>query len=144
MLTLKVPNWKTPSTTRGTANLIFNQPGRYASPSGLQSVEIWVGDDGLLHLRVQDKNGSSAMSGFSPDSDWMMCWDKNDQLWFYNPDEGPTYCRAFYVGPNVRGSRTCGEGGGWEGIPEVFLNQLPEEARATYRLAQMRQASLTK
>jgi hypothetical protein len=134
-----------PETRSVAANVVFNEPGHYRSPSGTRSVEIWADPDGLLRHRVEGHDFSTMGAGFSPESAWMMCWDENSQLWSYNPDAYPQYCTVYCVDSSEgHGVRVCGEAGGWQGIPETFLNELPAEAQATYHQAQTHQANLTK
>lgn len=128
---------------RVAVNQIFSQAGIYPSPVAPRQVEIQIGPDGKLKHTAKNEHGSvSDHTGFPIDSEWMMCWDSVGQLWFFNPAMSPKYCTVYYVTPTGSGARTCGELGGWNGIPQEFLDKLPAEALNTYATAQAASAQL--
>jgi hypothetical protein len=120
-------------------NVLMTESGRYSAPNGSQLVEIRQENDGSLKFFVSRTMGDGTTGGgpaasFQAKSEWFMCWDSNDKLWTYIPEQDHQYCRNWYA--NDKGSGCClvGEFGGWQGIPDSFFERLPESVKATYSI----------
>lgn len=144
------------------ANVVFDQPGTYILPGGLTHFTVKLDAQGRLvtdvqyfrrqpyrllrwpmwyhleqHTRVvQTRPMAPAEVPPSSPVGWFACIDSHNTIWFFNPRDGGRYCERFYETANGTGTAVCGELGGWEGIPNVFLERLPDSALATYRQAQ--------
>jgi len=62
-----------------------------------------------------------------------MCWDSEDRLWAYVPEQDNQSCTTWFSNENEFGLGHAGEVCGWEGIPHAFLARLPETVKAKYR-----------
>jgi len=134
-----------PEAVPGQANVVFNQPGKFASPNGELFVNVWARADGQLLHSWEHPSGSPSstfLTPISPQSNWFMCWDDQNRLWVYLPSN-PNYCCTYYHTEKGSGVRECGELGGWDGVPQAFLDRLPEMALKTYRQAQEHQKAKT-
>lgn len=83
-------------------------------------------------------------SGSSLPANWIvtqpiMCWDSKNRLWYYDPISNSQYCTRYEITESVNDTTTCHELGGWDGVPQAFLDRLPEMALKTYRQAQEHQ-----
>lgn len=117
---------------RVQANVLITNVGRYTSPNGQRVLNVWREKDGRLMFFVKDQKGSGGVAkSFDPGSHWLLCWDDQDRLWSYVPEQD-TNCHYWYWGVSEVGSCHVGETGGWDGIPESFLARLPERVRAVY------------
>lgn len=123
---------------RVAANVLIEKTGRYRSPNGKMHLDIWEENEGELKFFVyRQKNGGRSGGGptnpFQAESDWFMCWDYNDRLWSYVPEQDHQYCRNWYANAEASGTGGSGELGGWEGIPSSFFTRLPDIVKETYR-----------
>jgi hypothetical protein len=131
--------FREPAPTRIAANVVFKEIGIYASPVNDCLVEVSVVDEGKLKFRVyrQSKgqrygNSTGPTDPFTADSNWFMCWDSHGKLWTYMPDDVMESCRNWYSNDEVSGSTLPGEGGGWDGIPQAFIDRLPAVVKEKY------------
>jgi hypothetical protein len=119
-----------------SANVIIKEAGSFGSPLNSQMVRIWPEPDGSLKFFVNNQkaigNGSGPAAAFEANSDWLMCWDFKDRLWTYIPEQDGQYCRCWYSSEKGSGTTLVGEFGGWDGIPEAFLANLPEKMKAIH------------
>ena len=118
------------------SNVVFKEAGTFVSPLNSQVVRIWFEPDGSLKFFVNNQkavgNGSGPANAFDAHSDWLMCWDSSDRPWTYISEQDGPYCRCWYSSEKGSGSMVPGEFGGWDGIPDVFLANLPEKVRAVH------------
>lgn len=122
---------------RSAENVVFSDVGRYESPQGTQVVTVSREEGGTVQMAVTNSyGGGGSMKAIHANSAWFMCFDADDRLWVYLPDQNPRYCHCWYADKKGSGVRTAGELGGWQGIPEAFLARLPEPAKATYTMSQ--------
>lgn len=120
---------------RSVENIVLSQTGRYVSPQGSQVVDVSWNEDGKLKIDMKNLLcGNGAMMTFQPNPSWFMCFDATDRLWVYLPDD-PKCCQCWYANEKGSGILRPGELGGWQGIPDAFLNRLPAAAKATYTMA---------
>lgn len=134
-LALQFEQPKLEQPKRIPANVVILEAGRYVSPNGKQIVDVSAQKDGTLKFFVSSGDGRSGggpAAPFSAKSGWFMCWDSNDKLWTYVPEQDHKCCRNWYAGDAASGSCLVGEGGGWEGVPDSFFARLPETVKATY------------
>ena len=115
------------------ANVVIAQAGRYLSPNGTHLLEVSPQEDGSLKYYVSGKTGGGGPTKpFSPKSEWFMCWDSQDRLWAFVSEQNSKYCCYHFSNDKGAGGCTVGEFGGWEGIPESFLDRLPEATKAIH------------
>lgn len=122
---------------RVAENTVIDEAGIYESPRGTQIVNVSREDGGRLKIAVAwRKGGGGATTPFQANSDWFMCFDSDDRLWTYVPEQDRHLCHCWYTTDKSSGTLTAGELGGWQGVPQSFLARLPESAKATYAKAQ--------
>lgn len=124
------------------ANVVFQDPGHYVSPQGLQTLEFDQEEDGTWNISVTHESqsssgmvfGTGSSMTFSGAGERLLCWDSQDRLWTYIAAVDPNYCRCWYVAANGKGTgtRRPGEAGGWDGIPQAFLARLPKHVRSIH------------
>lgn len=123
---------------RVAANVLIEESGRYRSPTGKGLLNIWEEKEGELkffvyHQKMEGRDGGGPAKPFQAESDWFMCWDSQDRLWSYVPEQDHQSCRCWYANEEASGTGGAGEHGGWEGIPPSFFARLPETVKETYR-----------
>jgi hypothetical protein len=129
--------FREPAPKRIAANVVFKEIGKYASPVGDCLVEVSVVEEGKLKFFVYrqmkgGRSGSGPTDPFTADSNWFMCWDSHGKLWTYMSDDVMECCRNWYSNDEVSGSTLPGQGGGWEGIPQAFIDRLPAVVKGKY------------
>ena len=121
---------------RVAANVLIQETGRYASPDGEFVVDVWEDNEGELKFffhRQKNGSGGGPAKSFQAESDWFLCWDSQDRLWSYVPEQDHHCCRTWYANAEASGTGGAGSLGGWEGIPPSFFARLPEIVKETYR-----------
>jgi hypothetical protein len=129
---------------RVAADVLIEEAGQYRSPNGVCLVDVWEENEGELKFFVYqqkepgpqvpahaptsildapspqlraDRIGSGPAKPFRAESDWFMCWDSQDRLWTYVPEQDLSCCSFWQENEDVSGSCLVGDAGGWEGIP---------------------------
>jgi len=123
---------------RVAANTIIEQVGEYRSPKGTCSLIVTRADGDALRFQVAGRtdHGPATQSPKTPfprTSAWFMCWDSQDRLWTYVPNDGVRY---WHFTAEACGSCLVGALGGTEGMPLPFYNRLPAEVKATLKAAE--------
>jgi hypothetical protein len=118
------------------ANVLIEKAGQYRSPDGSCVVNMKEEDGGKLSFVFyrQDKGrpGAGPANPFRANSGWLMCWDSQNRLWTYVPEQDGEYCRCWYANEESTGTRRVGKLGPWQGIPEAFLARLPDTLKKAY------------
>lgn len=108
---------------------VIQQLGIYLSPHEENLVELRDQDGSDLQLTFaanNDRQVPSSSRTFDSEDPWFFAWDDSDQLWLYTEQDGViTFSRET--------TTNVGAGGGWEGIPDPFLERLPEQCRTVYQ-----------
>lgn len=108
---------------------VIQQTGVYLSPHEENLVEIRGQDGRDLQLTFSAKNDQGVRSSsltLDGEDPWFIAWDDSDQLWLYTEQDGvTTFSRET--------TTNVGVGGGWEGIPDSFLEKLPDQCRIVYQ-----------
>jgi len=124
---------------------LITKPGDYTSPGGTCRVVITLEQsekpelDGIYYLfsnAILQARNQTMSGGISPlKPGWCMVWDKQDNLWIFNP-------RTPNEGVRVRVHQAAtdrvlapGASGGWDGVPAAFLAKLPEEIKDDHAYA---------
>jgi hypothetical protein len=115
---------------RMAANVLIEETGRYRSPGGDCFVDLWEENKGQLKFLVYKeteagREGNGPSKSFRAKSDWLMCWDSQDRLWTYVPEQDRQYCRYWYATGESTGSARVGNRR-LAGGPGPFLALLPE------------------
>ncbi len=112
---------------------IIRQTGSYVSPHSENLVEIQDQEDSEMQLMVaanNDRRVPSTVLSLSSADPWFIAWDDSDNLWIYSNQEGVIkWSRT----PDAVNTTNVGQLGGWEGIPESFLDELPEGCKTVYQ-----------
>lgn len=132
---------------RAQAGVVIDKTGAYRSPGGDGVAKIAGQEDKMLSVKVDFfepdgklRGGTEMGRRFAPDSGWFACWDTQDRFWFYIPDGQHGRCYVASATPGSTGVGGPGEYGGWEGIPEAFLNRLPKRLQDIQAKASKRPA----
>lgn len=133
---------------RTPAGVLITKAGVYHSPRGERVAEIVEDERGKLKYKFlleqeTGRTGGGPSLSFAPDCDWFMCFDDEDQLWVYVPDHERRYCSVMYLSKEVHGVRRPGELGGWDGVPQIFLERLPVQAQEIYNTYLQRRGTTT-
>jgi hypothetical protein len=113
---------------------IITETGTCRSPDGttLLTLERSQGDD-TISVEVVSRPGTPEASGSNWKIDgsqpWLFTFDANNKLWGYSSDQGP---HSWQATEESNRFTSIGIHGGWEGIPEPFLQALPTESRDVY------------
>jgi hypothetical protein len=111
------------------AGEVIQRAGVYLSPHEQNRVEVLNPDGHGVQVNFAANNDqrvpSSSMTLDGGDS-WFIAWDDSDRLWLYTDVDGViTFSRET--------TTNVGAGGGWEGIPDGFLEELPEQCQTVYQ-----------
>ena len=120
-----------PTTTvgRATGELVISDlgpqpirsPGVYPGPRGLE-LRVHQISDGIFECKLlYDANN---WSKWHQKGEWLAMWNDHGDLWFADLDGYVQVCINRDDGGHT--TRTCGELGGWQGVPEEFVALLPE------------------
>jgi len=108
---------------------IVDTLGEYRSPNGRLQVSIGPGDSaGKIQWMTAARNSSTKLN-FDASDDWFATIDQDDRAWLYASKDGVF---VFDELPPASATTKVGVGGGWKGIPETFLEKLPEKHRTDY------------
>ena len=113
---------------------LITEPGRYRSTdSRLVLLLEPVGDGSTMNVGVtafegQDERGGSNWQ-IDVSTPWMFVFGSDRNVWGYAADAGVHH---WQMTESENRFTTAGPGGGWAGIPQRFLEQLPEEQQRVY------------
>jgi len=118
------------------SNVMIEETGQYLAPGGSCRLELKEEGDGRLTFLIykQTETGQDGVGSkpFKANSDWLLCWDSQDRLWSYVPEQDGEYCRYWFIEEGRRGTVRVGKCS-WEGVPEAFIERLPGSVKATYK-----------
>lgn len=110
---------------------IIDSPGEYQLPGGRVLVSLTpAGSAGEIQWKASSPHASGAMK-VDAASDWFCSIDQYERAWLFDPQHGVYHWNETPGG----GSRTTsvGVGGGWQGVPDTFLEKLPDKHREDYQ-----------
>ncbi|QDT26608.1 hypothetical protein Enr10x_19120 [Gimesia panareensis] len=125
------PRHKVPRVVVGQ---IITDTGTYRSPDGTTLLTLRRSQrDDTISVEVAAHAGTPNAAGSKWEIDgaqpWLYTFDADNKLWGYSADQGP---HSWQATPESNRFTSIGIHGGWEGIPEPFLQALPPEARDVY------------
>lgn len=110
---------------------LITATGKYRSPDGATVLTLRNSDDEtMVNVEVSYREGTPQFAGSKWQIDatqpWMFIFDTDNKLWGYSSGIGP---HSWQATPEASTFSEIGIGGGWSGIPESFLQLLPERSR---------------
>lgn len=133
---------------------IVDQFGIYRLPRDGRMLKITQDDDGNVVVSVFGGFSSKVLTTFESERGWFLCVDRFQRLWIYHghwdrdwgalrkmPSGGTVpYAPAVYLegltffrpGRLAGGSQVVTHTGNWEGVPQSFLDRIPDRESAQW------------
>ena len=108
--------------------------GKFRFPDGATVLTLRQSEgEQTVNVEVSSREGTPQfgashwqIDGTQP---WIFTFGTDNKLWGYSSDLGP---HSWHATPEASTFTNIGINGGWSGIPESFLESLPEQSRDIY------------